>query len=681
VTRRALAGAAVAGDPFEPELAAAAAGMSDAEAIDALDTLLERDLVRHTDVPRRFRFRHPLVRGAVYAAAPGGWRLGAHERSAEALAARGASAAARAHHVEYSARHGDADAIALLAEAGREILYRTPAGAARWFAAALRLLPSSAAVEERVGLLLALAGALGATGRFDEARDAVLEGIAISPRDAVAQRMQLLVACSVFDTLKGEHLRAKARLEAAMAEHEEPPARQAVQVMLRLSDNGIWRFDYEAARHWAARAVERAEPEGDAALAAETAAALSIGCAMCGDIAEGLRWRDEAAATLDAMSDAELAPTLLSLGQLGSGELYLDRFTDGAAHSARTLAVARATNQGQLFPMLAPVRGIYLGYLGRLEESHALLDGACEAGRLGGDSHAMAWVLMARGMTSRQLGDLDAAIADGEESVALARRSDVHNVVAMFAGLALGLALLERGAAGDAAEAMLEAAGGPRLPFVPGSWRAYYLDGLADALGASGRTEEASAAAAEASAVAEATGLALPAMAAERAAARVALDAGEAEEAARRALASAELADGLSTPVEAGRSRTLAGRALVAAGRPDEAVGLLQEAAAAFDACGAQRYRDDAERELRRLGSRRPHRRTRAGQRDGSGIESLTERELQVARLIVDRHTNPQIAAELFLSPKTVESHVRNLFHKLGVSSRVEVARVIERAG
>ena len=92
------------------------------------------DLVRNTDVPRRFRFRHPLVRRAVYDATAGGWRLGAHERCADALAARGATAAARANHVERSAREGDLAAVAVLREAAEGATRLAPKSAARWFA-------------------------------------------------------------------------------------------------------------------------------------------------------------------------------------------------------------------------------------------------------------------------------------------------------------------------------------------------------------------------------------------------------------------------------------------------------------------------------------------------------------------------------------------------------------------
>jgi predicted ATPase len=91
--RRVLAGAAVAGDPFAPDLAAAAAGTSEAAVLEAIDELLRLDLVRGTDAPRRFRFRHPLVRRAVYESTPAGWQLTAHERCAAALAAAGAPAA------------------------------------------------------------------------------------------------------------------------------------------------------------------------------------------------------------------------------------------------------------------------------------------------------------------------------------------------------------------------------------------------------------------------------------------------------------------------------------------------------------------------------------------------------------------------------------------------------------
>jgi len=108
-------------------------------------------------------------------------------------------------------------------------------------------------------------------------------------------------------------------------------------------------------------------------------------------------------------------------------------------------------------------------------------------------------------------------------------------------------------------------------------------------------------------------------------------------------------------------------------------VRVLERAVRQLDACGAVRYRQEAEQELRKLG-RHVHRRTRPGTLDGAGVETLTQRETEVARLVVDRRTNPEIATELFLSVKTIETHLRSIFRKLDVSSRHDVARAVERA-
>ncbi len=125
---------------------------------------------------------------------------------------------------------------------------------------------------------------------------------------------------------------------------------------------------------------------------------------------------------------------------------------------------------------------------------------------------------------------------------------------------------------------------------------------------------------------------------------------------------------------DAAHARLLAGRALAALGDADGATRELAAAEAALDAAGARRLREEAAQELRRLGHK-VARRPRAGAAPGAGLEQLTEREREIAELVCDRHTNRQIAGELFLSEKTVETHLRNIFVEALRSARASRSR------
>lgn len=676
--RRVLDGASVAGDPFEVDLAAIAVDLAEPEVLDAVDELVRLDFVRATDMPRRFRFRHPIVRRAVYEATPGGWRLGAHERVAMALMDRGATSTSRAHHVERSARHGDATAIATLREAGAESASRAPATAARWFDAALRLLPDDVAPEKRVEVLLAKARALVATGRFSEGHATLLESLEILPREAATLRTQLAATCARVEHLLGFHEPAHARLVQALEELPDERTPEGVSLMIELTMDGSHRMNYGAMRDWGERAAVAAADLEDEALGPAALAAAARGAAFAGVTEQATRHRDEAAALIDALPDHVLARRLDALGYLAGADLYLHLWAEGHAHAERALAIGRSTGQGQQFPLLYAILGMTGYFQGRSREMVDVLDAAVESARLTGNAQALAWSLYPRAMAAIVLGDIATALSAAQEAVdAVDDGKPSHHFA--HSAYALAEANLEIGKPDRAVELLERSGGGPDMPLAPPAFRSLMLVPLVRAQLSLGDRDAAARVAGEAQKAADASGLALQQAWAGRSAAALALDAGDAARAAEVALWAAEAQDAAGAVIEAARTFTLAGRALAEAGDRDKACDVLMRAASTFEARGAVRLRDAAERELRQLGHR-IHRRSQPTATAGEGVESLTKRELEIARCIVDRQTNRQIAEELFLSPKTVETHIRNIFAKLGADSRVEVARTVEQA-
>jgi DNA-binding NarL/FixJ family response regulator len=251
-------------------------------------------------------------------------------------------------------------------------------------------------------------------------------------------------------------------------------------------------------------------------------------------------------------------------------------------------------------------------------------------------------------------------------------------MVTGHAAWGLAAALHEAGRSDEAAELLIAETGGLELTVIPGGWRATGLELLTRCLLAAGRRDEAEQAAAAAAECGVAIGLPMATSMAAIAQGELELDAGNGAAAAELARGAAASLDEVGDAYHAALARLLAGRALAQAGERAGAAVEHEAAAAAFDRFGAPRWRARAERELRKLG-RSTYRRSAPGAGDG-GVSSLTERELELARLVVDRKTNPEIAAELFLSQKTVETHLRNIFRKVGVANRVELARAVEAA-
>ena len=683
-SRRVLEAAAVAGEPFEPDVAAEIGEVTEDDVIVALDDLLARDLVRGTDVPRQFRFRHPLVRRAVYAHAGGGWRLAAHGRAAAALAARGASAAAQAHHVEHSARRGDEGAIALLRRAAAASGPRAPATAARWLQAAVRLVPEAEThpgAERRVELLTQLADAQRASGRLDACRANLLAALELVPPGEPGRRARLIGEIAEVEHWLGMRDEARARLDAALAGLGAERSAGAVALRVERAVASLHALDYASAQELARDAEAIAQELGDPLALAVAGAARALADVAAGEIGPARERIEQAAARIDALADAVLEDDLAAIWHLGWAEIGLERFEPGLARLRRGVAISRAAGRGDvLVPMLAG-QSLALLELGRAREAEEVTDEAILVARGSGNPQNIVWALWERARVALETGEQAAAQALAEEAAHVARDVSPALLAAGEPGTTLGLALIEGGEHERGRALVLQSLGGAEAPRAVAAQRPAVWEQLTVSALRNGDVEDAAGWAERAARVATTLGLALPVAQAARSAAAVRLARGDAAGALERALAALAAVEPVGAAREAARSRLLAGRAHAALGDAAAATRELAAAEAAFDAAGARRLRDEAAAELRRLGHR-VARRPRAAPAGvgGAGLGDLTQREREIAELVCDRHTNRQIAAELFLSEKTVETHLRNIFVKLSVSSRVEVARAVERA-
>jgi len=119
-------------------------------------------------------------------------------------------------------------------------------------------------------------------------------------------------------------------------------------------------------------------------------------------------------------------------------------------------------------------------------------------------------------------------------------------------------------------------------------------------------------------------------------------------------------------PFEQGRTELLYGEHLRRAGQRGKARQHLRLALGLFNQTGAVLWRERAETELRASGET-------LRRAEATPLYRLTPQELQIARFVATGASTKAVAAQLFLSPRTVDAHLRNIFRKLGITSRTQL--------
>jgi DNA-binding CsgD family transcriptional regulator len=628
---------------------------------EGLGELIERGLLEETE-PGVAAFRHDLVREAAYKDVHWPRRRALHRELAHLLEERGADPHLTAQH--WLAAGERKRARPLLVAAARSSCevhaYRDAATAAR---AALEIWPEDedeagrAAVLEELGRCAQLCGELAEARRVWEEVVAALDGNATPERLAkVKQGLGAVYA------LEGAWARAATvRQEAAEAFQAAGRDAAAAGEWL-LAGDALWdEGDPAGCERAHERAAESARRAGRNDLQSRALSTLGFLTARAGRREEGLtQMRLALSLALDGNHVEEAVNAYWTLG--ASANDWGD-FSDAESVFDEALSFCRANELGAQEQFCLGCLAVVLANAGDWDRADGLGRDLLEQPALAPPSRAHALLVRGRIATAR------GATKRGRR---LLRQA--HAIATEF-GLAgseqesgFGLALADEleGAASPLWLALATmpidqiCAGRPHGLRLAATFAAHHdderlLNACADATADyAARFGSADALAALAHVLGE-----------------IALFSGKPVVAAEQFGHALERLDELDSPFERALTQARAGVALTAAGEQELGVERLVGAYRTFRKLGARPFANRVAAALEAAGERVDRRLGRRAARD-LDQHGLTRRELEVLRLVAVGRTNREIAQQLFLSPRTVDMHVRNLLAKLGCRSRTE---------